>query len=158
MSEPIRLAITSGTIEHPLWSEGRARKGWAAYVYRRGPRVVQLQDGFLEKYQDGQFIESTQIVRGCILKFAVEVRSAIGADFEKQQRLFRVEAIDHTTLTLQPISEDQVPCLSDLDPTANPGIRWLLGEISLAKSYLSRLEQVAVELLDGEKRRRELRD
>lgn len=158
MNEPIHLAITNGTIEHPLWSEGHTRKGWAAYVYRRGPRVLPVEDGFLEKYQDGQFIESTQVVRGCILKFAVDVRPAIDAEWGTQQSLFRVEAKDDATLTLLPINEDQVLCLSDLDPTAHPGIRWLLGEISLAKAYLSRLEQVAVELLEGEIRRRELRD
>lgn len=147
MSESIVLPITDGFINNPIHGPGiELRRPWAAYVYRKMTTVVPAPDGFLGRDKSGQFIQVCHIVRGAYIGLGANVLGANGEEWQKVRHLFFVEQIDDETLTLRPITEQEVPTLPDLDPMAHPGIQVILAEIQETHAYLARLERMILEI------------
>lgn len=153
MSE-IVLPILDGHITHPLAADGQQLQGgWVQFVYRAGQRVRPVPNAFLEKLADGLQIEARGIVRGGYLRSSAEIRSSTEKVWIRHEGLFRVCAIDDQSLTLEQIEESEIPHLYDCDPTAHPGLRWLLAELANARRHIEQLEHLTAEVLEREARR-----
>ena len=149
----LMLPIQDGWIPHPLAPAGQPiRRGWAIYVHRFGGRICQVPDAWLEKEHGGQRFHVRGVICNSYLRFSAKVRSP-NDEWIQASRLFKVSAIDEHSLSLQPIEETDIPHLYDCDPTAHPGLRWLLAELANARRHIEQLEHLTAEALEREARR-----
>lgn len=145
MSELI-LPISSGAIDNPVLAatQGETRKLWAAYVYRVWNTVK--PGAFLVGDVTKQRIEVLHVRLGSYLAFGAETRSDNDGKWSKVKITYLVTAKESHALTLQEVKEDDVPTLPELDPMSHPGVITILLEIEQTRTYLARLERLAIEI------------
>lgn len=139
MATLLELTIdATGTIENPALraaNNAQSRKPWGAYMCRWGDKVQPISGAFLHR-DESQRLDVSRVPMGVVLGFGADIQTP-GGEWQKTRRLYLVRDRDSSSITLQMVSEWEVP--ANKKP-ADPEYAWVRDELERTAEHVKYLQ------------------